>query len=511
MRNSLTDYLFDSAEAYTHKTAVITYNSEIDFTSLKEMSMNLSHFFIEKGIKRGDRILICIKNSIDAIVSFWAGLIADAVVSIIDHHMPEEKIKYIINDSGASAIIIHDIDKYKYLHNYERLLILDINDELIKKTIFIQKKERQYQPKHLDIDLACIIYTSGSTGEPKGVMLTHRNMLAASHSINSYLGNTSEDRVISALPLSFDYGLYQMIMMIAVGGTLILESDFILPSRFLKLIEKTKPTAVPVVPSMVPLLKQFNALKPYDLSSVRYATNTGAALMKEHINTLKDLFKNALIFSMYGLTECKRCTFLPPKDIDRKPNSVGIAIPNTEIFIVDEHGIPLGFGQLGEIVVRGQTVMKGYWNKPDATKKKLRSGPVPGEFVLHTGDYGMLDDEGYLFFYGRMDEVIKSRGLKVSPREIEAIMISHTSVIEAAAVPIAHEQFGQAIILYVSTNDSVSVAELKDYCKAKLQIHQQPIDIFLLPNLPKTTNGKIDKLNLASRYKHLSCEEGIAC
>ena len=499
MNNSLVQYLLKSAELSPEKLAIISDQGEISYQDLKESSVRLAHYLQQNGVKRGDRVVICLKNSIETVIGFWAVLMADAVVSIIDYKQSPEKVKYILEDSGASALISADSSIYEAA---SEVLCIPVDDSQNGFAAVIQKaRPLPMRSKHLDIDLASIIYTSGSTGEPKGVMLTHRNMLAASHSINSYLENTANERVISVLPLSFDYGLYQMIMMIAVGGTLILESDFVLPSRFLKRIEQFQATAVPVVPSMVPLLKQFQALKAYDLSSVRYVTNTGAALMKEHIQSLKQLFTAAQVFSMYGLTECKRCTYLPPEDIERKPESVGIAIPNTEMWVIDESGARAKPNELGEIVVRGQTVMKGYWNKPEATAKKLKAGPVPGEMILHTGDYGRMDEEGYFYFYGRMDEVIKSRGMKVSPREIEAAIIKHPSVIEVAAVPVAHDQYGQAIVLYVSLEKHQDLAEIQELCKTRLQAHQQPLDIYSINSLPKTSNGKIDKRHLANEYQ----------
>lgn len=501
MNNSICDYLLNSADRLPVKTALITQNMSVSYKDLMDQSIKLANILTDEGLSRGDRVVIACGNTLETVITFWAALLANAVVSVIDHKQPIEKIHYTLKDSDASAFIYtSNLDSKEIHKNFPEIILLG-EKNLLKQ---ISKHTDSTIPlrKHLDIDLASIIYTSGSTGEPKGVMHTHRSMLAASHSINTYLNNSSNDIVLSALPLSFDYGLYQMIMMVAVGGTLILEKDFVLPSRFLKLIETHQPTALPVVPSMVPLLEQFNTLKSYNLDSVRYVTNTGAALMQGHISTIQKLFKKSVVFSMYGVTECKRCTYLPPKEISTKPESIGIPIPNTEMWITDETGARLGPHEIGEIVVRGQTVMKGYWNKPEATARKLKAGPIPGEFILHTGDYGHIDEDGYFYFYGRVDEVIKSRGVKVSPKEIESILNANPEIIEAAAVGVAHDLYGQAIVLFVSaSNKNLSIREVEQYCKRRLQPQQQPIDIVVMSSLPKTINGKLNKRLLSEDYQ----------
>ena len=232
---------------------------------------------------------------------------------------------------------------------------------------------------NLDIDLASLIYTSGSTGEPKGIMLTHRNMLAAATSITAYLENREDDVILDALPLSFDYGLYQVIMAFRMGATVVLERSFAYPAQVLDDLVHERVTGFPGVPTMFATLAGMKDIEAYDFSSVRYVTNTAAAIAPQHIDFIRRTFSRARFYSMYGLTECKRVSYLPPEDLDRKPDSVGVAIPNTELWVVDERGERVGPGVVGELVVRGATVMKGYWNKPEATAERLRPGPLPGE------------------------------------------------------------------------------------------------------------------------------------
>jgi acyl-CoA synthetase (AMP-forming)/AMP-acid ligase II len=198
---------------------------------------------------------------------------------------------------------------------------------------------------------------------------------------------------------------------------------------------------------------------------------------------------------MYGLTECKRCSYLPPEDLDRKPESVGIAIPNTELWIADEHGNRVAPGAVGELVIRGATVMRGYWNKPEATARKLRPGPLPGEQVLYTGDLCRLDEEGYLYFVARKDDVIKSRGEKVPPKEVEAALLEVRGVKEAAVIGVPHDLLGQAVVAYVALEEGVSITakELQRACAARLEPHMVPQRIAIVPALPRSANGKVDK------------------
>jgi acyl-CoA synthetase (AMP-forming)/AMP-acid ligase II len=350
----------------------------------------------------------------------------------------------------------------------------------------------------IDIDLASIIYTSGSTGEPKGVMLTHRNMLAASTSISTYLENVEDDVILCALPLSFDYGLYQMIMAFRMGARLVLERSFTYPAQVLETVVKEGVTGFPGVPTMFALLAEMKGLRAFDLGRVRYVTNTAAALPVKHILVLKDIFPGAKIFSMYGLTECKRCTYLPPADLDRKPTSVGIAIPNTELWLVDEDDHRLGPNQIGQLVIRGATVMKGYWEKPGPTAERLRPGPLPGEMVLYTGDYCKLDEDGYLYFVGRMDSLLKVRGEKVAPKEIEMVLMDLAGVKEAAVIGVPDEILGEAPKAFVVLEKGATLTEkdLRRACQERLEPFMVPKIIEFAAELPKTSTGKIMKKGL---------------
>ncbi len=353
-------------------------------------------------------------------------------------------------------------------------------------------------PRNIDLDLATIIYTSGSTGDPKGVMLTHLNMISAATSITTYLQNVPEDIIIDVLPLSFDYGLYQILMAFKFGGTVVLEKSFAYPYEVIRQMVKERVTGFPGVPTIFAILLQMEDLGKYDLSPLRYITNTAAALPVEHIQRIRKLFPQAKLYSMYGLTECKRVSYLPPEEIDRRPGSVGRGMPNEEVWIVDEKGNRVGPGIVGELVVRGSNVMRGYWGDPEATDKVLRPGPLPGEKVLYTGDLFKMDEEGFLYFVGRKDDMIKTRGERVSPKEVENAIYGLPEVAEVAVISVPDDILGQAIKAYVVPRNGVSLTKktVLAQCKKKLEEFAIPKYVEFRDFLPKTPSGKIDKLAL---------------
>ena len=286
----------------------------------------------------------------------------------------------------------------------------------------------------MSLDLAAVIYTSGSTGDPKGVTLTHGNMTFAADSIIEYLQMDESDRILCVLPLSFDYGLYQLLMSIRVGATLVLEPGFAFPGRVVQLLETHRITGLPGVPTLFQVLLSLRGLADREFPDLRFLTNTAAALHAPTVDAIRRTFPNARLYSMYGLTECKRTTYLPPEQLEARPTSVGIPIPGTEVWIEDERGNVLGPGEVGELMIRGAHVMQGYWNDPEMTAARLRPGRWPWERVLASGDLFRSDDEGYLYFVGRRDDLIKSGGEKIVPREIEDVLHSAPGVREAAVI-----------------------------------------------------------------------------
>ena len=483
------------------KIALVCAGQRLSYREIDGRSTALANSLVAGGVERGDRVIVFADNTVETVISFWAVLKANAVVSIVNPLTKSDKLAYLLNDCRPTALITDQ--------HLERVYAAAAGACKHLKQIIVAgtpswdaalAADRSAPParKAIDIDLAAIIYTSGSTGDPKGVMLTHRNMLAACASISSYLEIADDEVILGVLPLAFDYGLYQMIMAFAAGARLVLERSFAFPAQVLKVMAQERVTGFPGVPTIFALLSEFKSLRDYDLSSIRYVTNTAAALPVKHITMLTGLFPGARIYSMYGLTECKRCTYLPPKDLARKPGSVGIAIPNSELWIVDENDRRVGPGVVGQLVIRGATVMKGYWEKPEATAKKLKPGPLPGELVLYTGDYCKLDEEGYLYFVGRMDDVIKSRGEKVAPKEVELVLMNIPGVKEAAVIGVPDPILGHAVKAFVVLEAGSDLAErqLQRECQGRLENFMVPKYIVTVPSLPKTDTGKIRKIGL---------------
>lgn len=510
----LHDYLLQSAHELSEKIALVCMKQRLTYSELDARSNALAHSLVAAGVERGDRVVIFADNTVETVISFWAVLKANAVVSIVNPLTKGDKLGYLLDDCRPTALItdahIYSVfaEPARACSHLRRVIVSGVIDDA--KLAALPHAQRWVDaiagcdpmtaPARtcIDIDLAAIIYTSGSTGDPKGVMLTHRNMLTACTSIASYLELQEDEVILGVLPLAFDYGLYQMIMAFRTGARFVLERSFTFPAQILNLMVDEGVTGFPGVPTIFSILAELKSLKDYDLSKIRYVTNTAAALPVKHILMLRDIFPTARIYSMYGLTECKRCTYLPPQDIERKPSSVGIAIPNTEMWIVDEDGNRVAPGTVGQLVIRGATVMKGYWEKPEATVKKLRPGLLPGEQVLYTGDYCKMDEEGYLYFVGRMDDIIKSRGEKVAPKEVENILMNIPGVKEAAVIGVPDEILGQAVKAFVVLEEGVTLTEkqLQKECQGRLENFMVPKHIVMVASLPKTDTGKIKKTGL---------------
>ncbi len=511
----LHDYLIDAALRLPDKVALVCQKQRLTYAEIDARSNALAHALVRRGVTRGDRVVVFADNTIETVVSFWGVLKANAVVSIVNPLTKADKLAYLLNDCRAVALITDGhitpvfADAARKAPHLKAILISGGLDRArleglpgvvpFADALEAERSDAPPPRRCLDVDLAAIIYTSGSTGDPKGVMLTHRNMLTAATSITTYLENVEDDVILGVLPLAFDYGLYQMIMAFRMGARLVLERSFAYPAQVLKVMIEERITGFPGVPTIFAILAEMKTLKDLDLRSIRYVTNTAAALPVKHILMLKDLFPRARIYSMYGLTECKRCTYLPPKDLETKATSVGIAIPNTELWIVDEEDRKVGPNVVGQLVIRGATVMKGYWEKPEQTAKKLRPGPLPGEQVLYTGDLCRLDEDGYLYFVGRMDDIIKSRGEKVAPKEVESVLMNLQGVKEAAVIGVPDEILGQAVKAFVVLERGVSMIdkEVIRQCQNRLENFMVPKYVVFLDELPKTTTGKIKKTGLS--------------
>ncbi|WP_293425224.1 class I adenylate-forming enzyme family protein [Phreatobacter sp.] len=509
----LHDHLIRSACRSPEKVALVCGRRRVTYDELDASSDALAAHLAVAGVARGDRVMIFADNTVEAVVGFWATLKANAVACLINPLTKADKLDYLLQDCRPAAFItdahLHAAfgDPVRRATFLKRVVVSgeagDSEPVRLPRAVRWEVATTAHGappvPRCIDIDLAAIVYTSGSTGDPKGVMLTHRNMLTACASIASYLELREDEVILNVLPLAFDYGLYQMIMAFSVGARLVLERSFAFPAQTIRVLSEERVTGLPGVPTVFSTLLGLKSLRSSDLASIRYVTNTGAALPVKHIQMLRELLPAARIYSMYGLTECKRCSYLPPEDIDRKPESVGIAIPNTEMWIVDEGGRRLGPGLVGQLVIRGATVMKGYWGKPEATAEKLKPGPLPGEQVLHTGDYCRMDEEGYLYFVGRSDEIIKSRGEKVAPKEVENVLMGIAGVKEAAVIGVPDDLLGEAVKAFVVMEQGAAIgeAQIRNECRRRLETFMVPKHIDIVSSLPKTDTAKINKRALS--------------
>ena len=513
----LEEFLENSARCSGEKTAIVAGERRLTYRDIEQQANRLAHSLMASGVERGDRVMVYLENSIEAVLAVFAILKSGAAFVMINPTTKEEKFSYILHHCRATALIT-DGAKFDAIHgctagsSLKAIFVAGFRDHewrnghrilRLEEVLIDQTISDEPPPKRsIDMDLAALVYTSGSTGRPKGVMITHLNAVSAAHSIITYLENTADDIVLNVLPLSFGYGLYQVFMMFRVGGTVILERSFTYPAAILDRIVRERVTGFPMIPTISAMLLQLD-LKKWDFSHLRYLTNAGAAMPLEHIAKIRKLMPRVKIYSMYGQTECTRVTYLPPDQIDIRPGSVGRGMPNQEHYIVDDVGNRVGPGVVGELVVRGSHVMKGYWEMPEETDKALRPGQFPWEKVLHTGDLFKTDAEGYLYFVGRKDDIIKTRGEKVSPREVEDVLYTLPGVAQAAVIGVPDKILGSAVKAVIVREAGAQLTE-KDvlrHCASRLDDYMVPKFVEFREEMPTTASGKVAKLILSEQAR----------
>jgi len=524
------EFLERTAQRAPERVAITAPKSSHTYGELDLRANRLAHALRARGVRRGDRVVILGDNQVDVAVAIFAALKADAVFCVVNGQTKADKLAYILRDAEAAALVADAASQPQWIDAWSHLqaegdvaflravLVCGTSPELVARGVAkgaeagvpgvcaVSDAERDAPEtaparRGIDTDLASIIYTSGSTGEPKGAMLSHRNMEFASWSVTTLLQNREDDVVLGVVPLSFNYGLYQWLMSARLGMRLVLERGFTFPAQSLQRAAREGVTGFAGVPTMFALLGELKDLPGTDLSAVRYVTSTAAALLPKHIAAIARWFPNAEVFSMYGLTECKRVSWLPPKDLARKPGSVGIPIPGTEFWVVDPEGRRLGANEPGELVVRGSHIMQGYWRKPEATARYLRPGALPQEVLFYTGDSCRIDEEGYLHFIARMDEVIKTRGEKVAPREVEAALERLEGVRECAVIGVPDPILGAAVKAFVVLADEYqgkySEKDVALRLGQMLEAYMVPKHVEFRTSLPKTAMGKIVKKGLS--------------
>jgi acyl-CoA ligase (AMP-forming) (exosortase A-associated) len=370
-----------------------------------------------------------------------------------------------------------------------------------------QAPEEPWRDWSIEKDLAAILYTSGSTGKPKGVMLSHANVMAGATIVSTYLEINSSDRILAVLPFSFDAGLNQLTTTFQQAATLVL-INFVFARQIVELLTKEAITGLAGVPTVWSLLTQPNStLQKNPPPHLRYITNTGGAMPQAVLKLLRTGLPDTRIFLMYGLTEAFRSTYLPPDELDRRPTSMGRAIPNTEILVIHESGRLCKPGEVGELVHRGPTVSMGYWGNPEATNKVLRPNPLlPRELgdverVCYSGDLVKMDEDGFLYYVGRRDAMIKCSGFRISPTEVEEVVFQSGRARHAAAIGVPDDMLGQAVKIFVVPRDgeSVDTEAVLSFCSENMPRYMVPKFIEVLSELPKTSSGKIDYPSLRRR------------
>ena len=507
--------LRNSALRRGDQEALVSGADRLDYSVMSQRVTALANGLRERGVGRGDRVAIYLRPSTSLPLALFGVSQADGVFVPIHHGMFPEQVAHILRDSGAKAII-SDGERWQSLRgtlsqlpSLSFAVVENITEPVPPRPthdfrLLCEQSLTSENESCIGQDLAAILYTSGSTGRPKGVMLSHANVLAGAEIVSDYLKITDRDRILAALPLSFDAGLNQLTTAILQGGATVM-TEFRFGRDIVQALVNERITGLAGVPSLWSLLIQNSSgLSRQVVSDLRYVTNTGGALPQSVLRKLQTLLPSTEVFLMYGLTEAFRSTYLAPSELDRRPNSIGKAIPNTEILVVNEAGDKCAPGETGELVHHGPTVSMGYWGHPDLTKQVLRPHPfpspeqVPRALVCYSGDLVKQDDEGFLFFVGRRDNQIKSAGFRISPTEVEEILCQVAAVRQAAVIGVPDPVLGQHLVAFAILEEGASFGptELLMKCAGALPRHMVPKRIELVPEFPMTSSGKVDYAKL---------------
>jgi acyl-CoA ligase (AMP-forming) (exosortase A-associated) len=498
----LVHHLLAASPAPKSHPAIIDGAHSYSYGDLAAGVESLAARLLADGVARGDRVAILLPKCFDECVALFAISRAGGVFVPIHPTLRPEQVAHIVRDCAATAII----STPDLIAPVEGLLssIPSLRARIVPASVKAQAVPAA-QPAAIGEDLAAILYTSGSTGLPKGVMLTHRNLIAGTRIVRTYLGITGRDRILSVLPFSFDYGLNQLLTSVEQGATLALLT-FKLGNEIVDALVRHEITGLAGVPTIWAILtRAAPKLQQTRLKHLRYITNSGGAVPTATVKRLRELLPSTRIFLMYGLTEAFRSTYLPPEEIDKRPTSIGKAIPETEIFLVRPDGQPARPGEPGILVHRGPTVSRGYWNRPEETAKVLRPHPftsvdMGGETVCYSGDLAVADEDGYFYFVGRNDAMIKSAGHRVSPTEVEEALMASGAFRQVAVIGLPDEWVGQKVhAVAIPLDGEVDTRGILGTAATRLAAHMVPGRIELVETLPTTPNGKVD-------YKRLVAE-----
>lgn len=504
-----------SARRFPDKDAIVCRGETLTYSAMWRQTGGMAAGLRSAGVQRSDRVALLLEPSTELAVSIFGVSRAGAAFVPIHHSLFAEQVEHILSDCETVGLItsksrLEQIAELLPRCPSLRFVALVDADEPAQPLPIPVYSYRQWTEATADdlrdvaiqSDLAAILYTSGSTGKPKGVMLSHANLTAGASIVSEYLQITERDRILAVLPFSFDAGLNQLTTAIQQGGTCVI-MKFLFAREIVAMLESERITGLAGVPPLWSLLaEQSSKLHETPLPHLRYITNTGGAMPQPVLARLRAALPTTQVVLMYGLTEAFRSTYLPPEELDRRPGSMGKAIPNTEILVINSEGQPCRPGEVGELVHRGPTVSLGYWGDPELTSRVLRPHPFPPpgspvtERVCYSGDLVRMDEDGFLYFVGRRDNLIKSSGFRISPTEVESALCraGEGKVREAAVIGLPDERLGQWIKAFVVPHgdSQVDLNELSQSLAKQLPRHMLPREIEVRRELPKGSSGKID-------------------
>jgi amino acid adenylation domain-containing protein len=482
--------LLETGDRNADRVAIIDHDRTTDYSSLTARSLGFGQALQRMGVEPGDRVAVMLHRGADAAAAFFGVLAVAGVAVMLNESLRPRQIEYIVGHAGAKLLLTSD----KIIGRLPRKLTGDAS--MVDVALIPPEGDLEMVPR-VGHDLAHIIYTSGSTGLPKGVAISHANLWAGMQAVVNYLGVRDEDRVASLLPFSFDYGLNQLLCSAATGAALVVEGSPI-PQRIIQTLRTQSVTVLPAVPPLWLQLLGVEAFRAEQLKALRLMTHTGGRLPTEAVRKLRTCQPQADLVLMYGLTEAFRSTYLPPEHVDRKPGSIGRAIPGAEILVLSDDLTPCKPGETGTLAHRGPTVALGYWNDPEATACVFRPNPLrpPGtpdvERIVFSGDLVYRDDDGDLFFVGREDGLIKTLGYRVSPDEVVDVLYASGEIVEAVVASEPDELRGARIVAYVVLAEHGALERLTAFAARELPRYMQPSRIEVRAALGRTSSGKHD-------------------
>ena len=496
-----------TARRLPDKLALVCESQRLSYGDLLARVRAVAAALRDDGVRPGDRVVALLENGVEFAAAVHAVSMVGGVFVPVSPLAKADKLRFIVEDCGAAVLLTQDQlaaawrPVVREVPALRRAWVAGAGESKSadgRLRPWPELADAVITPVADQPDLALLIYTSGTTGRPKGVMLAHSNLASVWRSIQAWLELREDDVIGLVLPTAFSYGLNNLLMGLAIGATVVVERWAAFPVRLVELLARERVTVLPGVPTLFSSVLGVRHLPSFDLGSVRTITNAGAALPEPHVHRLRAAFPRARLFLMYGMTECVRASYLPPEEVDARPTSVGRGMPHQSHWLVDEQGRRLPHGSTGELVVCGRHVMLGYWGRESETASRLKAGAEAGEREYRTGDIFRSDADGYLYFVSRTDDIIKTRGEKVAPREVENAIYRLDGVTGCAVVGVPDEALGQAVKAYVTLKpgSKVTEREIVRHCLGKLESYMVPRSVEIVEALPRTESGKIRHASL---------------